>query len=332
MKKNLLLLIFFFCAAKYAQAQANWIYSNNYVINSNYTDDSVFAHCDTSLFRVVDDTLQIGFYIGSVGSSCPVEYKYSPVVNDSMKVRFSWVQNPVCNMDDPEWCVTLKLMPCDSFNSMKVWLSNSLSFDDSLNGNWYQITKNPNCTITAGFAVGIEYFDWSVTSSLQNDIIWNTKNETNISYFEVQRSEDAQTFETFARVASQGNGINTYRVSDALRNISLHYRIKIADRDGKFIYTQAKSVAPVKEQQSIVVFPNPAKGFFNIRFDRFEQNEVQLTLSDVVGRSVYQNNFNINKNNFSYGVDLQSFTKGYYILHLNISENENTLTFPLIIE
>jgi hypothetical protein len=66
----------------------------------------------------------------------------------------------------------------------------------------------------------------------------------------------------------------------------------------------------------VKVFPNPSNGVFNISFKDVEAGNYTLTVTDILGKEVYNSRINVNGNN-ALSLDLTSLTKGVYMLNVN---------------
>lgn len=93
---------------------------------------------------------------------------------------------------------------------------------------------------------------------------WRTSNEVNTDYFDVERSDDGQVFGKLDRVSARGFSANThlYSLLDAAPQKGInYYRLKMADRDGKFTYSPVIKVENrMVEITGISISPNPATG------------------------------------------------------------------------
>ncbi|WP_179354307.1 S8 family serine peptidase [Winogradskyella vidalii] len=83
---------------------------------------------------------------------------------------------------------------------------------------------------------------------------------------------------------------------------------------------------------SLVVFPNPNKGEFTIRFDSDLNNnqDVKVDIYDIRGRSVYQNTFISDNVQFNQTINLNDVASGVYIA--NISKGSTVTSHKIIIE
>lgn len=96
---------------------------------------------------------------------------------------------------------------------------------------------------------------------------WRTANELNNDLFEVERSENGIEFEKIGTVNGNGNtqSVSTYLfVDDYLQQAEktiLYYRIKQVDYDGKFDYSEIKTINLIvsRKQESVQLSPNPVR-------------------------------------------------------------------------
>ena len=78
------------------------------------------------------------------------------------------------------------------------------------------------------------------TEDQQVFLNWRTGEETNLSSFEVQRSNDGVDFFTVGSVAATGSYSSYQFIDDELYKQSdrtFYYRLKMVDRDGHFNYS-----------------------------------------------------------------------------------------------
>jgi Secretion system C-terminal sorting domain len=108
-----------------------------------------------------------------------------------------------------------------------------------------------------------------VTARQNNDnalITWQTYDEINTSYFEIECSKDGSAFEKIAVVNSSnttGTRIYNYTHLSPTGNI-LYYRIKQVDIDSRFSYSVIAKVNMNKNIQ-LIVYPNPASDIIIVK-------------------------------------------------------------------
>lgn len=122
---------------------------------------------------------------------------------------------------------------------------------------------------------------------------WTTSTEINNEYFTIERSKEGTEFEKIGRVEGAGNStelkIYSYVDEKPLMGRS-YYRLKQTDYDGKFSYSEIKSVqfngglnSPPKIEN---VFPNPFDGQFKAIYTLTEQDPIRVILTHSSGKMI----------------------------------------------
>lgn len=81
---------------------------------------------------------------------------------------------------------------------------------------------------------------------------------------------------------------------------------------------------------SVQVFPNPNEGLFTLAINAKEAANYQLSLVDVVGRTVLQKELSVELGNNTLTMDASTLSKGIY--HLVLRENQQQFTYKLVIQ
>ncbi len=111
----------------------------------------------------------------------------------------------------------------------------------------------------------------SFTATSQNESVqlnWTCSNERNTSFFEIMYSKDGNNFQSTGQVKSLGNtvGSTQYHFTHNLSYSGIvYYKIKMADTDGKFTYSNTRQVNC--SGKSYVTIPNPTHNTIPIRFN-----------------------------------------------------------------
>jgi len=118
-------------------------------------------------------------------------------------------------------------------------------------------------------------------------ILWKTKNELNVSAFEIERSANGTSFHKTGTVAARGSlsGEETYTSYDhqPLKGRSF-YRLKQLDNDGRFKYSPV-AIVYINEKKSFDIFPNPAKqNTINLVFSSTVKEKLNIKIYDLSGR------------------------------------------------
>lgn len=130
----------------------------------------------------------------------------------------------------------------------------------------------------------IAHFAGKKISDTESKLDWTTLTETNNRGFYVEKSYNAQHFETIGFVEGAGNSQTTraYNFVDKNFLYSAYYRLRQVDTQGNLAYS-----AIIWVQNGIFrLFPNPSQGNVTLRLPTEATAEVQIVLFDAVGRQV----------------------------------------------
>lgn len=164
------------------------------------------------------------------------------------------------------------------------------------------------------------------------ELSWQTTNEVNTAYFDIQRSRDALHFNTMGKViANNRNGINDYHYTDDLDGLSsgkIFYRLQQTDIDGRSSFSKIVLVTIDRALTTINIYPNPANNYVTvIAASPAELSGAVLIISDITGRiMIRQQLVNAEKQQ----VNIIRLAKGIY--HILIKKAYGTETIKLIVE
>ena len=189
------------------------------------------------------------------------------------------------------------------------------------------IVTNTATTQVKAIIVPVRIISYTITANnnreIRND--WRVGAEINTSHYIIQRSMDGKDFLSVGEVAARG--LNSYSFTDKVSNDILqhtvYYRLKIFDKDGMFTYSDVKQITRNEKQETISMYPNPARDMVNIDCS----DASNLLIMDALGKTIIQYN-NITKHQT---INTKQFTKGVYMVKL-IMNNGTIRTSKLIIE
>lgn len=145
---------------------------------------------------------------------------------------------------------------------------------------------------------------------------WTTSSETANDYFTVERSRDANVWETVGHVDGAGNASarNDYHTVDQFPYEGLSfYRLQFTDFDGGQLYSEVRSVEFIPSAE-LLIFPNPADGTLYISAaDPFYGVEVR----DLTGRLI-EESWNIAS------MDTRSWPAGTYLVTVRTGNHAQT--------
>lgn len=139
------------------------------------------------------------------------------------------------------------------------------------------------------------------------------------SHFEVERSVNGIAFSKIGTVGinlSSGSGA-TYTFTDANPGLNksaprAYYRIKQLDKDGKFIYTEIRSVKPGDKDFGIVLYPSPASQKVWLSFEMDAVETLSINVINANGATLRKIGFMSAKGRNQKEIDVAKFSCGVY--------------------
>jgi hypothetical protein len=150
------------------------------------------------------------------------------------------------------------------------------------------------------------------TLNTSNVLDWETAQEINTDYFILERSKNANTFTSIANVIATGklNGNQTYKFVDEnpLQGNNF-YRLKMVDKDGKFVYSSIVLLRRDDSKKAISIFPNPAANTLFVQI----QNDTKCTIQllDITGKLISETK---NVYNTTEPINVQQLASGTYFI------------------
>lgn len=185
--------------------------------------------------------------------------------------------------------------------------------------------------------IPVKFVSFTATRKDNDGLLnWTVENESLLTdRYEVERSLNGTTFEKIATVAPKNNGAssNIYNLTDAnlssLRSSGIiYYRIKQVDKDGKFVYTEIRSIRLEGKGLVIGVYPNPAKDVANVTIDVPEASTVLIYVTDAAGKEIQKITMAAAKGLNTKKVNLLNLSAGTYMF--KIAAGDEVKTIPVI--
>lgn len=158
-------------------------------------------------------------------------------------------------------------------------------------------TFNYNLVVNAApLSVTWNFFRATANANHTATLNWQTANEQDNNYFEVQRSLDAKSFESIGKVASQnGSAAKNQSYSYIDQNVSantVYYRLRQVDVNGRYSYSSVATVEFADAAGDVLnITPNPGHDMINLQFNT-SAHAAQVVVSDISGRVVYKSSVN----------------------------------------
>ena len=166
-----------------------------------------------------------------------------------------------------------------------VTVANS-SYTDSLPGFVYTYDSTRQSDTVAVFKL----LSFSGVYSGSDPLLqWQTANDGVISYYALERSDDANQFVVIATINPDGSDsiIHTYTFDDAGHNPGLnYYRLRMQDSTALYSYSSTIAVQPPGKSSILILYPNPViYGFTYVTLPDYSSNST-FQLLDMSGKAI----------------------------------------------
>ncbi|MBL7772860.1 MAG: lamin tail domain-containing protein [Chitinophagaceae bacterium] len=167
---------------------------------------------------------------------------------------------------------------------------------------------------------------------LQNNTIglkWQSGLETNLSYYDIERSSDKLHFTSIGEVAAQG-GSHTYETND-VHPLSgdNYYRLKMVDKDNQFTYSEVVKVSTPLQVKIGEVFPNPSSQDVHLPVSCLKKSKVLIQVSNITNQVVLTQEELVESGSNDIQLAVQNLSKGNYILKCTIDKNTEYRKFSI---
>lgn len=159
---------------------------------------------------------------------------------------------------------------------------------------------------------------------------WQTVSENNNRGYEIEMAQGNAAYRRMGFV--EGNGttaaVNNYQmVVPNLAPGTYYFRLKIIDLDGRFKYSQIRTLKVSNNNDAVRIYPNPVKNeFFYVAFTQPANKSITIKISNAAGQLVSLYNFTSYTNPLKIKSPVAS---GKY--YLEVITNEGTATKKLFV-
>ncbi|MEO8568514.1 MAG: T9SS type A sorting domain-containing protein [Ginsengibacter sp.] len=186
------------------------------------------------------------------------------------------------------------------------------------------IFYNSSCFVLANNIIGFK----AKLSNKQAQLNWTVSQNSQIAYFEIEKSIDGVHFILAAKVLASSviTPANKYSLADQLVETSsshVYYRLKIINTEGNISYSKTLSFSFGEFSKSgISIVPNPVRDKMQLNITSLTDNKMQLFIYDIEGRLIKTLRTNISKGNSSLGIsDFKEWPAGVYSLKVLLGDN-----------
>jgi hypothetical protein len=180
-----------------------------------------------------------------------------------------------------------------------------------------------NTTTVEDITLPLQLLSFTAQRNYKTNLLkWSTSNEINTDRFEIERSNDSRNFIKIGSVRAISNGKtkNDYAFTDAQPSKALnYYRLKMIDKDGKFVYSAIKSINNATGFD-VRLYPNPVKDIITLEGLKGTTNISIISLQgSVLAKTT--------ANSSTYTWNIKQLSAGTYYIRIEASKNVTTLKF-----
>ena len=189
-------------------------------------------------------------------------------------------------------------------------------YSTATSSNFPMMVSTPCATLP------IELTDFTAEKDEQNAVLkWQTATEINSDHFDIERSTDAEKWESIAKVAAAGHSQTerNYQFADVVPfSGDNYYRLKQVDTDGSYQYSHVEVVKFEERVTSgIAVYPNPANDAIHLEYSFTQEENIQVELFDINGKKHFSQNYNSSESR--YQINTSQLVPGTYFLQITTS-------------
>jgi Secretion system C-terminal sorting domain len=185
------------------------------------------------------------------------------------------------------------------------------------------IIFNNNCEVKI-LPLQLVSFEVRNINNNTNKLSWETENEVNTSYFDIEKSDDGTSFTKVGTVSSLNRATPIMYTWDDVNfnKEKAYYRLKIVDASGKYFYSAIINMrAPSKAISILKISPNPVKYKLNLYYKAPNTNKYTVTIYDNLGKAITKDNYTFIKNGSSIDINIENLPNGNY--YIQISDNQS---------
>ncbi len=145
---------------------------------------------------------------------------------------------------------------------------------------------------------------------------WQTEQEVNTDYFDVERSTNGVNFASIGQVKATGlKQKSNYSLTDNTppQSNTLYYRLKMLDRDGTFEYSKVKSISNKASKGDIKIYPNPISNTIKAELTSISSGDIDISIVDAFGKVVLTSKQKISEGSNTISLDCPHLAAGLYL-------------------
>jgi alpha-mannosidase len=156
-----------------------------------------------------------------------------------------------------------------------------------------------------------------------NKLTWEAQEGINFAFYNIERSEDGNSFDSIAIINGNGNPQYEYDDNSIDEIKPYYYRLKLVDKDGGFTYSNVILIAVDNHTKDILLYPNPAHDQLKFQLILKKKSRYDVWVNDISGKTIMKLPsplFEVGNNYFT--INTSNLPMGTYTLIVQNSENK----------
>jgi hypothetical protein len=209
----------------------------------------------------------------------------------------------------------------------------TISFTYQVTDNGYAPATSNTATVTINYAtpvmLPVKLLSFGASKEGSSVAIsWKVSENETGDYFLVEKSTDGKNFNAIAKVETNGyKGVSEYSSIDNASAGTIHYRLKIVNRDNSVTYSKVVIVKGEDESADVKVLNNPATTNLTITYKAGQQTNSTLKVYSISGAQVYQSKLNASAGTNSISIPVNQLQNGSYVLVIDSAQGRKAIQF-----
>jgi Secretion system C-terminal sorting domain len=167
--------------------------------------------------------------------------------------------------------------------------------------------------------VPLELIDFQGIIKQENHYLtWTTLNERNVSHFEIEQSNDGNTFRSIGQVKAVGNSLERqiyHFQNQTPQYLTSFYRLRMVDFDGKTDFSKTINIKGVSKKIGLKTYPNPTSD--NLTVEAILPEQAQLNVTDILGKVIFSKKIEADTEGVKpFNIVTNDWAKGHYFMSI----------------
>lgn len=170
-------------------------------------------------------------------------------------------------------------------------------------------------------ALPLHLISFKATRKNNNALLtWQTANEVNTAYFNIQRSLGGVNFVVVGKINANNAALqHDYQFNDDISMFNsdkIYYRLQITDKDSRVNYSDVKYI-DLQGEFHVAIVPNPIiNNKVNLKIYSPGNAKLQLMICNTLGKIIFVQEFNSAEGNSIRTLNVSTLASGIYLVRL----------------